>query len=71
MFKFFQFLHLSCLVRNLFLSTPLRLVLFQYGLAQMIGAFSQPGRQVSLFIGVKNERPKPNLPKRKGIHPFR
>ena len=27
--------------------------------------------QVSLFIGVKNDRPKPNLPKWKGIHPFR
>ena len=27
--------------------------------------------QVSLFIGVKNDRPKTNLPKWKGIQPFR
>ena len=42
-----------------------------YAAAQMVGAFSQSGPWVSLFIGVKNGRPKPNLPKRKGIHPFR
>ena len=28
----------------------------------MVGAFSQPGPRVSLFIGVKDDRPKPNLP---------
>ena len=40
-------------------------------LAQMVGAFSQPEPCVSLFISVKHDRPKPNLPKRKGIHTFR
>ena len=29
---------------------------------QMVGAFSQPGPRVSLFIGVKEDRAKPNLP---------
>ena len=37
----------------------------------MVGAFSQPGPWVSLLIGVKDDRPKPNLPKWKGVHPFR
>ena len=39
--------------------------------AQMVGAFSQPGPWVILFTGVKDDRPKPNLPKWKGIQPFR
>ena len=40
-------------------------------LAQMVGVFTQPGPWVCLFIDFKNDRPKPNLPKRKGIHPLR
>ena len=35
----------------------------------MVDTFTQPGPRVSLFIGFKNDRPKPNLPKRMGIYP--
>ena len=37
-------------------------------MAQMVGAFSQPRPYIRLFIGVKNDRPKPNLPKLTKIH---
>ena len=40
-------------------------------LAQMVGAFSQPVHAVSKSVHCcLNDRPKPNLPKQKGIHPL-
>ena len=59
-------------VVNLIKSRTLHTRLFRVlVLSQMVGAFTQPGPWVSLFIDFKNDRLKPKLPKRKGIHPFR